>query len=195
MSVDRCICANISSPFDPPISPTSRSCVCAHLIDDLAIPDLWLVVYATFVSLYAPHLYAPSHYFPVTPRYHLDKRHLYMPKTTKIYQCNWEKRCKGQEKVLGRKAYYAYKKYCNYNPVSQFSQQHQDFLAQYPVIENLSSSDASQHTACPLTLITESISGPSSQHTCQLQLVDPNDDRHATVSASVYAHMRQCLPI
>jgi hypothetical protein len=121
MSVDRCICANISSHFDPPTSPTSRSCVCAHLIDDLAIPDLWLVVYATFVSLRASHLHAPSHYFPITPRYHLDKRHLYMPKTTKIYRCNCKKHCKGQEKVLGRKAYYAYKKYHNHDPVSQFS--------------------------------------------------------------------------
>ena len=79
------------------------------------------VVYVTFVSLHVPCLHIPSHNPPISLRYYLDKRHLYMPKTTKIYWCDCEKCCKGQERVVSKGTYFAHKKYCDCHPLLQFS--------------------------------------------------------------------------
>jgi hypothetical protein len=190
--VDIGICVNFSTHLDSPTRSAAlrvlREPVCP-LLCDLAIPDLWLVVYATSVSLRVPRLHIPSHYPPVVLRYYLDKRRLYMPRTTNIFRCDCEQCCKGQERVVSRGTYFAHKKYRDRRPLLRFSQQHQDLLANCSVVENLSSSSASRHTAHLLTQITDGTSGPSSQHACRLGSADPNDHGHAAVGASDYAHI------
>ena len=44
-----------------------------------------------------------------------------MPKQTKVYWCNCQKYCNGIERAIGRKTYFAHKKF-QHNPHLKFSQ-------------------------------------------------------------------------
>src|SRR5216683_6953131 len=107
-----------------------------------------------------------------------------MPKQTKVYWCDCQKYCNGIERAIGRKTYFAYKKF-QHNPCLKFSQQYWDFLDKYPVLPDLLS-DVLWSSQNPSAWTTTATGGPLSQCTCQSTDLSPNNIGRVLVGALLY---------